>query len=155
MSFILEFSHGSCLVMWFICPLVFPLLGTFDLKQRCAEWSPYDIKYRESDKKAVGSYAFESFSRYFDVIRWSFCAALLQVECTYWFFVSCVMFSLVVLVMCLFSHWLVLVMWPSLFDINSPHVALVLCLLLSCKGCFVCSLSRLAIATPGLLYVFV
>ncbi len=55
-------------------------IGAFDLKQRCAEWSPYDIKYRESDKKAVGSYAFESFSRYFDVIRWSFCAALLQVE---------------------------------------------------------------------------
>ncbi len=45
------------------------LLGAFDLKQRCAECSLYDIKYRESDKKAVGSYAFESFSRYFDVIR--------------------------------------------------------------------------------------
>ncbi len=26
-------------------------------------------KYRESDKKAVGSYAFQSLSRYFDVIR--------------------------------------------------------------------------------------
>ncbi len=37
-------------------------------------------KYRESDKKAVGSYAFESLSRYFDVIRWSFCTALIQVE---------------------------------------------------------------------------
>ncbi len=40
-------------------------------------------KYRESDQKAVGSYAFESLSRYFDVIRWSFCSALLQVECAY------------------------------------------------------------------------
>ncbi len=27
MSFILEFSHGSCLVMWFLCPPVFLLLG--------------------------------------------------------------------------------------------------------------------------------
>ncbi len=41
-------------------------------------------KYRESNKKAVGSYAFESLLRYFDVIRWSFCSALLQVECTLW-----------------------------------------------------------------------
>ncbi len=62
--------------------VVYEIIGAFDLKQRCAEWSPYDNKYRESDKKAVGSYAFESFSRYFDVIRWSFCAALLQVEHT-------------------------------------------------------------------------
>ncbi len=42
-------------------------------------------KYRESDKKAVGSYAFESLSRYFDVIRWAFCAAPLQVERAQWY----------------------------------------------------------------------
>ncbi len=35
-------------------------------------------KYRESDKKAVRSYAFESLSRYFDVIRWSFCTASIR-----------------------------------------------------------------------------
>ncbi len=40
-------------------------------------------KYRESDKRADGSYAFKSLSRYFDVIRWSFCAVLLQVERAY------------------------------------------------------------------------
>ncbi len=28
----------------------------------------YDIKYRENDKRADGSYAFESLSRYFDVV---------------------------------------------------------------------------------------
>ncbi len=39
---------------------------------------------------------------------------------------------LVVLVMCLVSHWLVCVMWPSLFDINSPHVAFVLWRVLIC-----------------------
>ncbi len=46
------------------------------------------------------------------------------------------MFSLVVLVMCLFSHWFVLVMWPALFDISSPHVAYVLCRVLSLYLCW-------------------
>ncbi len=38
-------------------------------------------KYRESDKRADGSYAFEWLSRYFDVIHWPFYAAPLKVEC--------------------------------------------------------------------------
>ncbi len=59
-------------------------LGVFDLKQRCAEWSPYDIKYRESDKRADGSYAFESLSRYFDVTLLSFCAEVERAYCDVW-----------------------------------------------------------------------
>ncbi len=58
-------------------------VGAFDLKQRCAEWSPYDIKYSESDKRADGSYAFEWLSRYFDVIHGPFCGAPLKVERAY------------------------------------------------------------------------
>ncbi len=65
MSFILDISHGPCLVMWF--PLVCVL-------------------------------------------------------CSDWFFGSCVMFSLVTLVICPISHWLVLVMWPALFAISTHHV---------------------------------
>jgi len=38
------------------------------------------------------------------------CATLVCVLCSDWFFDSCVMFSLVVLVMCLVSHWLICVM---------------------------------------------
>ncbi len=41
-------------------------------------------KYRESDKRADGSYAFEWLSRYFDFIHWPFCAAPLKFECAYW-----------------------------------------------------------------------
>ncbi len=37
-------------------------------------------KYRESDKREGGSYAFERLSRYFDVTHWTFCAAPLKVE---------------------------------------------------------------------------
>ncbi len=40
-------------------------------------------KYRERDKRADGSYAFEWLSRYFDVIHWLFCAAPLKVERAY------------------------------------------------------------------------
>ncbi len=42
----------------------------------CSTWSGA-AQYRESDKRADGSYAFEWLSRYFDV-HWSFCAASLQ-----------------------------------------------------------------------------
>ncbi len=80
----LFWSRINCLAahLWFIYHIktedqFTSTLGAFDLKQRCAEWSPYD-------KKAVGSYAFELLSRYFDVIRWSFCSALLQIERAYW-----------------------------------------------------------------------
>ncbi len=55
------------------------ILGAFDFKRRCAEWSVYDITVpRESDKRADGSYAFEWLSRYIDVIHWPFCAAPLK-----------------------------------------------------------------------------
>ncbi len=43
--------------------------------------------WHQSTTRAIryldGSYAFESLSRYFDVIRWLFCTALLQVERTF------------------------------------------------------------------------
>ncbi len=44
-------------------------LGAFDLKQRLQNDHSMTSKYRESYKKAVGSYAFKSLSRYFDVRR--------------------------------------------------------------------------------------
>ncbi len=47
--------------------------------------------------------------------------------------VQCVMFWLVVLVMCLVSHWFVHVMWPSLFVISSHVVALFLVVYWSCN----------------------
>ncbi len=56
------------------------ILGAFDLKQHWQNDHLMTSKYRESYKKAVGSYAFKSLLRYFDVIRWSFCSALLQVK---------------------------------------------------------------------------
>ncbi len=62
-----------------------------------------------------------SLSQYCDVIHWPFCAAPLKVERAY--SCLCVMLWLVALVMCLVSHWLVCVMWPSLFDNYSPRVA--------------------------------
>ncbi len=37
-------------------------------------------KYHESDKRKDRAYAFESLSRYFDVIHWPFCAAPLKVR---------------------------------------------------------------------------
>ncbi len=40
-------------------------------------------KYRESDKRANGSYAFEWLSRYFDIIHWPFYVALLKVQRAY------------------------------------------------------------------------
>ncbi len=54
------------------------------------------------------------------------CDSLVCGSCSDWFFALCVMFSLVVLVMCPFSHWLFLVMWPAFWDI----IALLLTLLL-------------------------
>ncbi len=57
-------------------------LGAFDFKRQNDQCMT--SKYRESDKRADGSYALEWLSRYFDVIHWSFCAAPLQVERTYW-----------------------------------------------------------------------
>ncbi len=63
-----------------LLPCYAVLFGAFDLKQRLQNDHRMTSKYRESYKKAVGSYAFKSLSRYFDVIRWSFCTAPLQVE---------------------------------------------------------------------------
>ncbi len=66
------------------------------------------------------------------------CDSLVCVLYYDWFFGSCVMFSLAVLVMCPVFHWLALVMWPVLFDINSPHVAIVSCRVLNCVTCCWC-----------------
>ncbi len=52
------------------------------------------------------------------------------------FFVHCVMFWLLALVMCVGFHWLVCVMWSLLFDINSPHIVFVLCPGLSLYLCW-------------------
>ncbi len=82
----------------------------------CAEWSVYDIK--------VSRERFESLR---------ICLLPYRSHSTLMSF--CRTHLLVVLVMCLVSHWLVLVMWPSLFDINSPHVAFVLCLALYYVTC--------------------
>ncbi len=74
------------------------LSPVFDLKRRCAEcvWhqsTARAIREQMYPVPAADPYAFESLSRYFDVIHWSFCSVPLQVEHTqalasancYWF----------------------------------------------------------------------
>ncbi len=57
-------------------------LCAFDLKQRSAEWSPYDIKVPRERFECIWT---DCFLIALAVIQWSFCAALLQVEHTYYF----------------------------------------------------------------------
>ncbi len=64
-------------------------LGLFDLK-RIITIRPIGVwhqKYCRSFREQTAPHAFESLSRYFDVIERSVCAALLQIQCTYgqWF----------------------------------------------------------------------
>ncbi len=62
-------------------------------------------------------------------------------------FVHCVMFWLVVLVMCPVSHWLVLVTWPVLFAISS-HLVPLFPVVYWCCNC--CCESSLCYAKSGL-----
>ncbi len=76
--------HACAVVLWMFCPpksssrsrvtenyQLSHSKGAFDLKQLLQNDHRMTSKYRESYKKAVGSYAFKSLSRYFYVIRWS------------------------------------------------------------------------------------
>ncbi len=70
MSFILI----RCLVSWFLSSHVIPLPSCIHAIRRVLRGATQNgqcmtSKYRESDKRADGSYAFEWLSRYFDVIH--------------------------------------------------------------------------------------
>ncbi len=57
-------------------------IGVFDMKRRCAEWHQSTAR---AMREETDPYAFESLSRYFDIIDWSFCAVQLQVEHTFFY----------------------------------------------------------------------
>ncbi len=59
---------------------------------------------------------------YFGYQSWSLVSHVIPLSVCYVLLGSCVMFSLVTLVICPISHWLVLVMWPALFAISTHHV---------------------------------
>ncbi len=59
-------------------------LGTFDLKQRCAEWSPYDIKVPWERFECIGSDCCLIALAVIWCPKVSILQALLQVERAYW-----------------------------------------------------------------------